>query len=39
MIPEISYDNAVAFPLPRHYAGRKPMVSRPFGLVENGSAL
>ena len=35
-ISEISYDDAVNFLLPRHYSGRKPVVSKAFGLVEDG---
>lgn len=35
-ISEIAYDEAVAFLLPRHYSGRKPVVSKAFGLVEDG---
>ena len=35
-ISEISYDEAVAFLLPRHYSGRKPVVSKAFGLIEDG---
>jgi hypothetical protein len=35
-ISEITYDEAVAFLLPRHYSGRKPVVSKAFGLVEDG---
>ena len=27
-ISEIAYDEAVAFLLPRHYSGRKPVVSK-----------
>lgn len=33
---ELAYDEAVAFLLPRHYSGRKPVVSRAFGLIEDG---
>ena len=35
-ISEIAYDEAVAFLLPRHYSGRKPVVSKAFGLIEDG---
>ena len=35
-IIEIAYDEAVAFLLPRHYSGRKPVVSKAFGLIEDG---
>ena len=35
-IAEISYDDAVNFLLPRHYSGRKPVVSKAFGFVEDG---
>ena len=35
-ISEIVYDEAVAFLLPRHYSGRKPVVSKAFGLIEDG---
>ena len=35
-ISEITYDEAVAFLLPRHYSGRKPVVSKAFGLIEDG---
>ena len=35
-ISEISYTDAVDFLLPRHYSGRKPVVSRAFGLVDDG---
>lgn len=35
-ISEISYNDAVNFLLPRHYSGRKPVVSKAFGLVEDG---
>ncbi len=33
---EISYDEAIAFLLPRHYSGRKPVVSKAFGLIDDG---
>lgn len=36
-ISEIYYEDAIAFLLPRHYSGRKPVVSRAFGLVEDGT--
>ena len=35
-ISEIAYDEAVAFLLPRHYSGRKPVVSKAFGLIDDG---
>ena len=35
-ISEIAYDEAMAFLLPRHYSGRKPVVSKAFGLIEDG---
>jgi len=35
-IIELAYDEAMDFLLPRHYSGRKPVVSRAFGLIENG---
>ena len=35
-IIEISHDDAINFLLPRHYSGRKPVVSKAFGLVEDG---
>lgn len=35
-IIEISYNDAVNFLLPRHYSGRKPVISKAFGLVEDG---
>ena len=35
-ISEIAYDEAMAFLLPRHYSGRKPVVSKAFGLIDDG---
>lgn len=35
-ITEIAYDDAVNFLLPRHYSGRKPVVSKAFGVIEDG---
>lgn len=35
-ISEIAYDEAVAFLLPRHYSGRKPVISKAFGLIDDG---
>ena len=35
-ISEIAYDEAVAILLPRHYSGRKPVVSKAFGLIDDG---
>ena len=35
-ISDIAYDEAVAFLLPRHYSGRKPVVSKAFGLIDDG---
>lgn len=35
-IIEITYEEAVDFLLPRHYSGRKPVISKAFGWIENG---
>jgi hypothetical protein len=34
-IIEISYKDAINFLLPRHYSGRKPIIQKAFGLIED----
>ena len=34
-IVEISYKDAINFLLPRHYSGRKPIIQKAFGLIED----
>lgn len=36
IITEITYDEAMDFLLPRHYSGRRPCVSKAFGLIGDG---
>lgn len=36
-IKYLSYDEAIGFLLPRHYSGRKPVISKAFGWEINGS--
>lgn len=37
IIKEITYQQAVSFLLPKHYSGRKPNVTRAFGLFQNNA--
>ena len=37
MISKITYSDAIDFLLPRHYSGRKPVISYSFGWVEGGN--
>lgn len=34
-IKQITYEEAISFLLPKHYSGRKPVVTIAFGLYEN----
>ena len=38
-IKEIDYKTAIDFLLPKHYSGRKPQVTKAFGLYEEGKLL
>ena len=37
-VEQIDYETAVNFLLPKHYSGRKPVISRAFGWYLGGAA-